>query len=93
MEEADDIIVSQEDSFCAGDLVLELSDAGGYPIYYTLDGSIPGFESGFMKIPLLLRLQMRCEAACSVPVLMMRVPENGAISLQELTFMRTAWRH
>lgn len=33
MEEADDIIVSQEDSFCAGDLVLELSDAGGYPIY------------------------------------------------------------
>ena len=49
MEEADDIIVSQEDSFCAGDLVLKLSDAGGYPIYYTLDGSIPGFESGFYE--------------------------------------------
>ena len=40
MEHDDDIIVSREDSFCAGDLVLELSDAGGYPIYYTLDGSI-----------------------------------------------------
>ena len=53
MKEADDIIVSQEDSFCAGDLVLELSDAGGYPIYYTLDGSIPGFESGFYEDPLV----------------------------------------
>lgn len=53
MEEADDIIVSQEDSFCAGDLVLKLSDAGGYPIYYTLDGSIPGFESGFYEDPLV----------------------------------------
>ena len=53
MEEADDIIVSQEDSFCAGDLVLELSDAGGYPIYYTLDGSIPEFESGFYEDPLV----------------------------------------
>lgn len=53
MEEADDIIVSQEDSFCAGNLVLELSDAGGYPIYYTLDGSIPGFESGFYEDPIV----------------------------------------
>lgn len=53
MEEADDIIVSQKDSFCAGDLVLKLSDAGGYPIYYTLDGSIPGFESGFYEDPLV----------------------------------------
>ena len=53
MEEADDIIVSQEDSFCAGDLVLKLSDAGGYPIYYTLDGSIPGFESEFYEDPLV----------------------------------------
>lgn len=53
MEEADDIIVSQEESFCAGDLVLELSDAGGYPIYYTLDGSIPGFESGFYEDPIV----------------------------------------
>ena len=53
MEEADDIIVSQKDSFCAGDLVLELSDAGGYPIYYTLDGSIPGFESGFYEDPIV----------------------------------------
>ena len=52
MEEADDIIVSQEDSFCARDLVLKLSDAGGYPIYYTLDGSIPGFESGFYEDPI-----------------------------------------
>ena len=53
MEHDDDIIVSREDSFCAGDLVLELSDAGGYPIYYTLDGSIPGFESGFYEDPIV----------------------------------------
>ena len=53
MEQADDIVVSQEDSFCAGDLVLELSDAGDYPIYYTLDGSIPGFESGFYEDPIV----------------------------------------
>ena len=53
MEEADDIIVSQEESFCAGDLILELSDAGDYPIYYTLDGSIPGFESGFYEDPIV----------------------------------------
>lgn len=53
MEEADDIIVFQEDSFCAGDLMLKLSDAGGYPIYYTLDGSIPGFESGFYEDPIV----------------------------------------
>ena len=53
MEEADDIIVSQEDSFCAGDLMLKLSDAGGYPIYYTLDGSIPGFDSGFYEEPIV----------------------------------------
>lgn len=53
MEQADDIMVSQEESFCAGDLVLELSDAGGYPIYYTLDGSIPGFESGFYEDPIV----------------------------------------
>lgn len=53
MEQEDDIMVSQEDSFCAGDLVLELSDAGGYPIYYTLDGSIPGPESGFYEDPIV----------------------------------------
>ncbi len=53
MKHDDDIIVSREDSFCAGDLVLELSDVGGYPIYYTLDGSIPGFESGFYEDPIV----------------------------------------
>ncbi len=53
MEQADDIVVSQEDSFCAGDLVLELSNTGGLPIYYTLDGSIPGFESGFYEDPIV----------------------------------------
>lgn len=45
MERADDIHVSLEDSFCAGDLILELSSEGGYPIYYTLDGSIPTLDS------------------------------------------------
>lgn len=93
MEEADDIIVSQEDSFCAGDLVLELSDAGGYPIYYTLDGSIPGFESGFYEDPIVFTATDEVRSCVLRAVLMMRVPENGEICLQELIFMRTAWRH
>lgn len=49
MERAYDILVSQEDSFCAGDLILELSNEGGYPVYYTLDGSIPTLDSMFYE--------------------------------------------
>lgn len=45
MEQADDIVVSPTDSFCAGDLRVTLSNKGDYPIYYTLDGSIPTLES------------------------------------------------
>lgn len=45
MEQADDILVSEEESFHAGDLALELSNRGGFPIYYSTDGSIPTLES------------------------------------------------
>lgn len=45
LRQADDIVPSLEDSFCEGDLELELSNEGGYPIYYTLDGSIPTLDS------------------------------------------------
>ncbi|MCD8197996.1 MAG: CotH kinase family protein [Lachnospiraceae bacterium] len=48
-ESEDDILVSQEDSFCEGDLVLELSTEGGFPIYYTLDGSVPTFDSSLYE--------------------------------------------
>lgn len=40
-----DIVTNQESSFCEGDLSIKLSNAGAYPIYYTLDGSIPTLES------------------------------------------------
>lgn len=45
MEALDDVVASLENSFVEGDLVLELSSEGGYPIYYTLDGSVPSFDS------------------------------------------------
>lgn len=54
MELEDDIHVSQEESFCAGDLVLEISSAGGDPVYYTLDGSMPGLESMLYEGPVTL---------------------------------------
>lgn len=54
MERADDIIPSQEASFCEGDLVLGLSSEGGFPIYYTLDGSIPTLGSLFYEAPVVM---------------------------------------
>lgn len=49
LKQADDIVPSLEDSFCEGDLRLELSDTGGYPIYYTLDGSVPTLDSALYE--------------------------------------------
>ncbi len=54
MERADDIIPSQDASFCEGDLVLELSSEGEFPIYYTLDGSIPTLGSLFYEAPVVM---------------------------------------
>ena len=46
LEGEDDIIVSETESFHAGDLELALSNRSGSPIYYTTDGSVPTLESG-----------------------------------------------
>ena len=54
MEKLDDIIVSQESSFCEGDLVVKLSSLGEYPVYYTLDGSLPTLDSHFYEGPITL---------------------------------------
>lgn len=54
MEREDDIIVSQDSSFCEGNLVLELSSEGDFPIYYTLDGSVPTLDSLFYEGPVLM---------------------------------------
>ncbi|MDO4261063.1 MAG: CotH kinase family protein [Eubacteriales bacterium] len=53
LEASDDVLVSQEDSFCGGDLKLELDTEGGYPIYYTTDGSVPTLESAQYAEPLV----------------------------------------
>ncbi len=54
MEAMDDVLVSWEDSFCEGDLTLELSTEGGLPIYYTLDGSVPTLSSALYEGPITL---------------------------------------
>lgn len=43
------IAVSEENSFVAGDLRVELSNQAGLPIYYTLDGSIPTLDSSLYE--------------------------------------------
>lgn len=49
MEMEDDIVASLENSFVEGDFTLELSSKGNFPIYYTLDGSVPSLNSNFYK--------------------------------------------
>lgn len=34
-KDSDVVQTSQEDSFCVGDLTLELTTRGGYPVYYS----------------------------------------------------------
>lgn len=53
LQGADDVLVSETGSFHAGDLVLELSNRSGAPIYYTTDGSVPTLESGRYEYPLV----------------------------------------
>lgn len=54
LELEDDICVSWEESFCPGDLTLELSSIGDNPIYYTLDGSVPTLDSMFYEGPVTM---------------------------------------
>ncbi|MBR5510167.1 MAG: CotH kinase family protein [Lachnospiraceae bacterium] len=51
---SDDVISSLDSSFCEGDLVLDFTCTGEYPVYYTLDGSIPTLDSNFYEGPLTL---------------------------------------
>lgn len=51
---SDDVITSLDSSFCEGDLVVELFNTGEYPVYYTLDGSIPTLDSHFYEGPITL---------------------------------------
>lgn len=54
MEQAARVTVSQDASFCEGDLLLELSCPKGVPIFYTLDGSIPTLDSMLYEGPVIL---------------------------------------
>lgn len=57
MQTQDDILVSEEDSFHAGDLRLELSNKSKAPIYYTMDGSVPTLGSPRYTEPLVLKCE------------------------------------
>lgn len=54
MEQDARVTVSQDASFCAGDLILELSGREGSLIFYTLDGSIPTLDSMLYEGPVVL---------------------------------------
>lgn len=54
MEQAARVTVSQDASFCEGDLILELSCPGEDAIFYTLDGSIPTLDSMLYEGPVVL---------------------------------------
>ena len=45
VKDSDVVQTSQEESFCVGDLTLELTTKGGYPVYYSTDGSVPTTEN------------------------------------------------
>ncbi len=45
LKSAEDVQVSAENSFCAGDLCLSMYTRSGDPVYYTTDGSLPTLKS------------------------------------------------
>jgi len=49
VEAADTILASVEEAFVEGDLAIKLSNQGGFPIYYTLDGSVPTLSSSLYQ--------------------------------------------
>ena len=46
-KDSDVVQTSQEDSFYVGDLTLELTTRGGYPVYSVCDCSCQSVSSGF----------------------------------------------
>ncbi len=54
MEQETRVTVSQDASFCEGDLILELSCPKEVPIFYTLDGSVPSLDSMLYEGPVIL---------------------------------------
>ena len=69
MEQAARVTVSQDASFCEGDLLLELSCRKGDAIFYTLDGSIPTLDSmryeGPVRLPASEQVQSCVLRACA----------------------------
>lgn len=63
MADISEVHCSEECSFVEGNLELSLTCQGGYPIYYTLDGSVPALDSPLYEEPIVMTASEKVQSA------------------------------
>lgn len=63
MADMSEVHCSEDSSFVEGNLELSLSCQGGYPIYYTLDGSVPTLDSPLYEGPIVMNASREVQSA------------------------------